>query len=361
MPRPVTPNVLLHCSAWNLLFLPSGNPSRAGNCGNGFPDELVYDAETNPNGIRCAHPEHNINLLGSRIDTDGVTRALQPLDNVGVQYGLRALQNGTMTVERFVDLNANIGYFNIDQERIAGPQRREATQEGLENAYRSGMVTDGRYLANVPIIDVRYNEPGLDIHLNWRALSVRERLEQANGHADNQVIWGYNQNQVPTSTVSNEAFVTMDAWLAAMEADTSSATLADRVLANKPSLATDRCLARVTEDGVADVRDVGLFTPECAVQFGDSPRIVAGGPVAEDVLKCQLKPLDFSSDDYRLAETGELISFTDEHQAQLRNVFSSGVCDWSRPGVAQQLNPGWMSFANGPGGEPLDLTWFERP
>ena len=90
------------------------------------------------------------------------------------------------------------------------------------------MVTDGRYLENVPIIDLRYNEPGFDIHLNWRAKSVRDRLLQANGHHDNQLIWAYDQTS--TSAPSAAAFAAMDEWLQAMEADDSDRTLAEKVL-----------------------------------------------------------------------------------------------------------------------------------
>lgn len=345
-----------HCTTWNLAFLPSGNPAVAGNCGAGFPADLVFHPTNNPQGIRCAHPEHNVNLLGSRAYPDGVTRANQPLDNEGVQYGLLALQSGDMSVERFVHLNQNIGYFDLDQNRVPGSARRVAGTEELGRAYRGGMVTDGRYLAHVPIIDLRYNEPGFDIHLNWRAKSMRERLAQANGHHDNQLIWAYDQTTVATSP-NAAAFALMDDWLAAIEADDSDVPLSDKVVLNKPDGAGDKCLIGSSGGD----QDVGLDTAACPVKFGKSPRQVAGGSVAEDVLKCQLKPLDFSSEDYVLAATGELIEFTADQQAGLQEVFATGVCDWGKPGVGQQLNPGWMSFAEGPDATPLDLTWFERP
>lgn len=345
-----------HCSSWNSAFLPSGNPANANNCGAGFPAELVFHPTDNPGGIRCSHPEHNVNLLGSRTYADGVTRANQPLDNHGVQYGLQALQNGTITPERFVHMNENIGHFDPDQNLIAGPERRIATTEDLERAYLAGMVTDGRYLANVPIIDVRYNEPVVDIHLNWRAKSVRDRLLKANGHHHNQLIWAYDQESAAAPNTA--AFMVMDEWLTAVEEDDSEQTLAEKVLANKPGGATDQCLVG---DGDGGVEDVGLDTDACPVKFGQSPRQVAGGPVAEDILKCQLKPLNFDSADYESSVAGEPIEFTTDQQNRLREVFADGVCDWSKSGVAQQPNPGWMSFAAGPDAVPLELSWFERP
>jgi hypothetical protein len=345
-----------HCSTWNAAFLPSGNPANPANCGAGFPAELVYHPTDNPGGLRCSHPEHNANLLGKVTYGDGVTRANQPLDNQGVQYGLLALQNGSISPERFVHLNENIGYYDRDQTRISGAARRLASAEALERGYRSGMVTDGRYLANVPIIDIRYNEPAVDIHLNWRAMSVRDRLVRANGHHDNQLIWAYNQSEV--SAPSIVAFEAMDAWLAAMEADDTDQPLAEKVLANKPAGLTDQCLVA---DGNGGAQNVGLESSSCPVKFGKSPRQVAGGPVAEDILKCELKPFNLSSADYLLAATGNPVEFTPDQRNRLQTVFADGVCDWSKPGVEQQLNPGWMSFAEGPDAVPLELTWFERP
>jgi hypothetical protein len=66
------------------------------------------------------------------------------------------------------------------------------------------------------------------------------------------------------------------------------------------------------------------------------PRIAAGGPIANDVLKCQTKPLDLA--DYN-------VTFTEHQQERLREVFPDGVCDWTEPGVAQQppMAP-WLSF-----------------
>ena len=72
--------------------------------------------------------------------------------------------------------------------------------------------------------------------------------------------------------------------------------------------------------------------------------MVAGEPFTGDVLKCELKPLDRS--DYP-------VQFTDAQWAQLQQLFSAGVCDYSKPGVDQQPTMAWMSYADGPGGKPL--------
>jgi hypothetical protein len=73
--------------------------------------------------------------------------------------------------------------------------------------------------------------------------------------------------------------------------------------------------------------------------------MTAGGPATNDVMKCQLKPLN------RLDYS---VSFTDAQWAQLQSTFASGVCDYSKRGVAQRKpKSAWLTFADGPGGRSL--------
>jgi hypothetical protein len=54
------------------------------------------------------------------------------------------------------------------------------------------------------------------------------------------------------------------------------------------------------------------------------------------VLKCHLKPVD---------PTSYAVPFTTDQQARLAAVFPSGVCDYTRRGVAQVRPDGvWQSF-----------------
>ena len=55
-------------------------------------------------------------------------------------------------------------------------------------------------------------------------------------------------------------------------------------------------------------------------------RIAAGGPLAGDIIKCQLKPVTTS--DYT-------VTFTPAELVRLNTIFPQGVCDWSKPGVNQ--------------------------
>jgi hypothetical protein len=76
-----------------------------------------------------------------------------------------------------------------------------------------------------------------------------------------------------------------------------------------------------------------------------SPRQVAGGPLAENILKCQLKPINTA--DYLPA------TFTAEQLNRLYATFPDGVCDWSKPGVHQQPARSPLTFVSGPGGHRL--------
>ena len=66
------------------------------------------------------------------------------------------------------------------------------------------------------------------------------------------------------------------------------------------------------------------------------PRMIAGGPVTNNILKCQLKPVDVK--DYS-------VEFTNDEKDRLKAIFSDGVCDWKKPGVEQQKPLGtWLRY-----------------
>jgi hypothetical protein len=56
------------------------------------------------------------------------------------------------------------------------------------------------------------------------------------------------------------------------------------------------------------------------------------------------------------------IQFTDAQWSQLQQAFPAGVCDYTKPGVSQQpaVAP-WISFAGGPGGQPLGIAPVSTP
>src|SRR5438128_915173 len=84
-----------------------------------------------------------------------------------------------------------------------------------------------------------------------------------------------------------------------------------------------------------------------------SMRQVAGGPLAENILKCHLKPLDAA--DYAP------VTLTAPQLTRLQAVFPDGVCDWSLPGIGQQAALSPLTFADGPGGHPLPPAPVQGP
>jgi len=63
---------------------------------------------------------------------------------------------------------------------------------------------------------------------------------------------------------------------------------------------------------------------------------VAGAPITNDVIKCQLKPITAS--DYK-------VTMSSDDMARLKKILPSGVCDWSKPGAEQQTLAGtWQTF-----------------
>jgi hypothetical protein len=339
-----------HCDRWVSSFINPQDPTRAGNCGAGFPIGIVYDANQRPTGVRCSIHDVMTPIVGTITDTDGNVKPNLPYDNAGIQYGLKALRAGTITPEEFVALNEGVGSYSLDMAWSGGNQaaptipapRARVSPTSMVAFYKSGLVSYGRNLAKVPIIDLR-PERGADIHMAWRSYSQRARLDAANGGHANHVIFGSMTSS--GAAITRKAFSTMDRWLTAIENDRSAAPREIKVIRNKPADAVDFCIATGGSTD-ADLVDIGFGTPACPVKPYESPRVVSGGPLSEDIFKCQLKALDFASADY----AG--VTFTAGQQTRLRAVFTDGVCDWSKPGVGQTA---WMpmTFRAGPGGEPL--------
>jgi hypothetical protein len=302
----------------------------------GVGPEFRYDPVTNPYGARGDVYDHTVNVYGEIPDTPfpgDAEFAQRPLDNVGVQYGLKALNDGAISVAQFLDLNAVIGGFDIDLNHITS--RTTAYLGATHRAYQGGRILGGgNGLASIPVItrmgggDLAVNG---DVHVRYHAHSIRARLINANGHADNQVIVG---NQAPIDLLIEQ----MGRWLTAVVSDPSNKPLAQKVVKNKPADVVDACWS-------GGVKIVELQTlsgaGQCNTLFpvGTAPEFVAGAPIALDIIKCQLKPIDMS--DYAVA-------FSSEEQTQLNAIFPDGVCDWSKSGVEQVKSVPWASFGPSP-------------
>lgn len=351
-----------YCNTWVTSFLPQFLPTNTGNCGAGFPASIVYDPTLRRNGVRCdtdGGPQEP--QWGTFVDSDGNTKTKLPYDNVGVQYGLRALQDGVISADEFVRLNEGVGSFDNDRNWSGGnpaspivPAPRHIAQpDVLPTIYESGIITDGKQLAKVAIIDLRAFDLNPNIHMPWRSFSERDRLDRANGTHANQVIRAFrtvNGGITPGPAGVRQSFLMMDHWLANIEADTSVTPIEQKVINNKPADVNDACFNSAGATDSDLLVDVGLDSDACLVgaiaKNMKSPRVVSGGPLAENVFKCQLKSLNLSDPDY------QGIAFTPDQAARLAAVFPNGVCDWTKPGVSQ-TNAVPTTFADGPGGEPL--------
>ncbi|HYH59090.1 MAG TPA: DUF6351 family protein [Thermoleophilaceae bacterium] len=338
-------NVGSSCAAWTALFLPAGDPQGRGPFGLpvqaldcGVPADQKYHPQNNPEGVRCDIGTYQGSIYGYR--PDGLAR--RPVDNVGIQYGLDALNAGLISTEQFVDLNEKIGGYDMDLEPM--PERMRADPRSLPIAYRTARVADARQLAKVPIIDLR-GQDNEEIHQSYYSYTVRARLDAANGTHANQVIWTGAVPLAGDSTFATRAFIQMDRWLAAVEADRSRASLRRKVIENRPPGLGDACYLEGHQ--VVDQNSCRQLFP-----YYSNPRIAAGAPFSNDVLKCRQRPLDRSAYE---------ITFSDAQWDRLTEVFPGGVCDYRRPGVGQQRSRPWMTFADGPGGRPLGAAPRSRP
>jgi len=309
------------CAAWNRSFVDVIVATNARGCG--IAPELIYDPVKNPHGARCTYWDTNVATFG-RDPATGFAR--EALDNVGVQYGLAALNRGAITKQEFLDVNRGVGGY--DRDGSVRAERTEADPEGLRMAYLAGRVNSAAGLGAIPILHYRsYNDPLGDIHDRFRDFAVRERLRRANGRTDNQVIWIYPAgNRVLAAKVTALAVDTMSQWLDGLAREAPSARTADQIAHTRPAAAVDGCW---TADGTRIDEPATFDGPgKCNALFPShqDPRLAAGAPLADDVLKCRLKPVNAS--DYR-------VDFTPSELEDLRRIFPAGVCDYSKPGLAQ--------------------------
>jgi hypothetical protein len=283
-----------------------------------------WDPVTNPMGSRCTIQDYQKAMFG--VGPDG--KAPRPIDNVGVQYGLQALEAGTLTSQQFVDLNERIGGLDIDG--VWQPARTAADIGALRTLYRTGRIVSGRGAASAAEIEVRANITDTGFHPPFHSFTYRARLDRKNGNHNSHVIW------VPNGGPTPDPILSVDAWLAAVEADRGKAPLPVKIARNKPAEAVDACFR--AGGVVQDVMCNGDW------QYYSNPRLVAGWPFTLYHFKCRLK---------RLKKADYPVAFTAEQWQRLEQAFPSGVCDYSKPPVGQRRSIPWISFADGPGGRPL--------
>jgi len=301
------------------------------------------------------------------MDSDGYSP--NSWDNIGVQYGLQALNNGQLSIQEFLNLNACIGGWKHARNMVSSgypwdkngdpahydpwdsvnmnlsanckqgkpAPRTQGNIKAMHAAYNSGHVFSGNI--NIPILDIRwYLEPILDMHHAVASFSVRARMNQFDGHANNHIIWVAECSKLDLTKLSSEcqynptadALDVIDEWMKNIRRSPTNGTINN----SKPKKAVDTCyqgdgsILYAGDDawyGIIDTNNMG----KCSVAFPvySTSRMVAGASILANTFKCALKPMSIALTDGTYAN----IRFTPQQVARLEYVFSSGVCDYTKP------------------------------
>jgi len=292
------------------------------------------------------------NDLADIYGADSAGFAPIPIDNIGVQYGLQALNDGRIGADEFLRINACAGSWKEQADFVTWDQkgdpfdarnmrrsascrdpsgvpspRRQGSVDAMRKAYTSGHVFTGRKLG-IPMIDLRpYLEPELNMHNARQSFSVRARLVA--DEVPRQVIWFIDgEAKLPDAVM--DALAVLDRQLA----PTPGATAASSGFVDKCLDANGVAIAAGPSawDGILNARPTGACTR--AFPIYSSPRMVAGDSIRGDMFKCALKPLSAA-----LADGTYKQQFAPEQRAWLERIFAAGVCDYRQPD--QGRPPNW--------------------
>ncbi|MBL3557467.1 MULTISPECIES: DUF6351 family protein [Marinobacter] len=323
------------------------------------------------NDVHWTHYSDAKNIYG--VDDSGEPRTL--FDNVGVQYGLKALKDGNLNKAEFLKLNATVGGWKHPSEMVqegfpfigsisdvmADPTvfdpwssrnmnlspdggytpapRTRGDRKAIKAAYTSGQVFNGKL--NMPVIDWRhYLEEVLNMHNSHQSFSTRQRIINRMGDAGNQVIWftdarptDYSDPAEPKPRQEYDhtgmALEVLHEWITNIQQNPDQ-SIAD----NRPSSARDACFETNGDlidsgdgvwNGILDDGPAGT----CTEQFPtySTSRMVAGGPIEGSVFQCRLKPVAIAL----LDGTYGNIHFTRQEITRLKEIFPEGVCHYKTP------------------------------
>jgi len=296
----------------------SANPSRS--CPD-VPTKAVYNAKTNPHGVKCTLQDYMVNVFGKR--KDGF--ANRAIGDNGIQYGLDGLLAGTVTPAEFVDLNTKVGGITYaDTYRV---KRSPPDLMGVKRGYRTGAIDTASNLDRVAIIDLRGPDPGF-FHDVYRTYAMRARLLRDFGTAANQVLWRGQSPIIGDITYADAAVYAMDHWLRMVHRDSRHIPLSQKIIQDRPSDVVNRCTNGLGTDVPAEVCDA-------TVQAYGTPRMSAGMPAADDTVDCRLKKLQRS--DYP-------VKFSTSQWAKLKRVFPHGVCNYNRPSIGFRKTIPWLTY-----------------
>ena len=309
--------------------------------------------------IEWTHMDDLRNIYG--VGEDGFAR--RAVDNVGVQYGLRAFVDGEITTEEFLRLNAEVGGWKPSSEAVqegfpflggsptpdnfdpwsrrnmmlsdsdAPAPRHQGNLEAIAALYEAGMVFRGQI--EIPVLDIRdWLEPVLDMHNSHQSFAVRQRILDEMGEADHHLVWfsGIGDQppfQIGAWNMTLLALEVMDDWMLSILDNPEAG-----IVASRPAEAADACfdyegnVIAIGDDVWSGILDEEPAGP-CAQAFPvfTTSRIEAGGPITGDVFKCQLKSVDTALADGTYGDR----TFSPEQIDRLNEIFPTGVCDYSLP------------------------------
>jgi hypothetical protein len=304
------------------------------------PQQVRYHPATNPKGARPTIFDVARNVYGVNPQTGAARR---PFDNVGVQYGLNALNSGAITVRQFLDLNETIGGYDDDSNYV--PARSVGDAGAIKRTYQSGLLTGGSGgLSSIPIFDNATSNEARGYHYGWFHFALRERIAQANkGNSDNLVMW-----RAVSAPAAKQVF---DDWMVATYRAESEEPRRARTVRARPGMGREGCFDTATPPAFVEEKLVFTTRPttRCSSLYPvySNVRREAGGPLAANILKCQLKSVD--RHDYG-------VGFSQEEWSRLKTIFPNGVCDWTKPGVNQTPVVTWASFGPSPKNLIFDVT-----
>jgi hypothetical protein len=317
--------------------------------------------------VQWTHWEDAVNIYGR--GPDGFARST--FDNVGVQYGLQSLLDGNIDAEEFLRINTFVGGWKTQPEMVQEtcpyfPQpgcfigtdipaqwdpwsirnmnlfdgsspamRTEGSIEAMQAAYEKGHVFVGNI--DIPIIDWRnYLEHVLDMHNTHQSFASRKRMLNFDDDASNQVIWFTDARGVSNSDrfdQTPEALAVMDEWMENIRKHPRRG-----VAGNKPAGAVDACFDSYGDkiaagddvwDGILDDNTQGICTQMFPLY--STSRIISGNGIEGGVFKCALQSVEdaIANGIYGTWEPGPI------EIAQLKAIFPSGVCDYSKPDMGR--------------------------
>lgn len=317
-----------------------------------------YEPLSDIMSIEWTHMDDLRNIYG--VDESGYAR--RAVDNVGVQYGLRAFVDGEIDAEQFIRINERVGGWKpADQMAQEGypflgeatpdnfdpwsrrnmmlgnggdpAPRHEGDIEAINALYETGQVFHGQI--DMPVLDIRdWLEPVLDMHNSHQSFASRQRIIDHMGQADHHVIWFAGIGDEPPYPflqfdIERTALEVMDDWMTNIRND-PTASIAE----NRPDDAVDACFSYDGEviaagddvwTGILDEGPKGACTE--AFPTYTTSRIEAGAPITGSVFKCQTKSVSEALADGTYGDR----EFTSSQVDRLEAIFPEGVCDYSLP------------------------------